>query len=55
VNIEEDAMFRWAVVIGCFALTVAASAQAGRGSISGSVIVAWSGERTRDWRHPARG
>jgi hypothetical protein len=46
---EEDAMYRWAVVIGCVALTVAASAQqAGRGSLSGRVIVAWSGERPRE-------
>jgi Carboxypeptidase regulatory-like domain len=41
-------MFRLAVVIGCVALTVAVSAQVGRGSLSGSVIVAWSGERRRE-------
>ena len=39
-------MFRSAVVIGCIALTVVAAAQAGRGALSGRVIVAWSGERT---------
>lgn len=41
-------MSRLAVVIGCVVLTVAVSAQTGRGSLSGSVIVAWSGERPRD-------
>lgn len=41
-------MFRWAAVIGCVALTVAGSAQASRGSLSGSVMVAGSGERPRE-------
>jgi hypothetical protein len=41
-------MSRVALVIGCLALTVMASAQGVRGSLSGTVIVAWSGERTRE-------
>jgi len=52
-------MSRVAVVIGCVALAAAASAQAGRGSLSGSVIVEWSGERPREApiqiRHAATG
>jgi hypothetical protein len=36
-----------AVVIVCFVCTSAASAQTSRGSLSGSAIVAWSGERLR--------
>ncbi|MBI2188941.1 MAG: carboxypeptidase regulatory-like domain-containing protein [Acidobacteria bacterium] len=41
-------MSRVAVVVGCLALTVVASAQGARGSLSGTVSVAWSGERPRD-------
>ena len=41
-------MSRLAVVIACLALSAAAAAQAGRGSLAGSVIIAWSGERPRD-------
>jgi hypothetical protein len=41
-------MWRLAVVIVCLAFVLVASAQAGRGSLSGSVIVAWSGERPRE-------
>jgi len=40
-------MYRAAVVVACLALTAAASAQTDRGSLSGTVIVAWSGERPR--------
>jgi hypothetical protein len=41
-------MMRLAVVIGCLAFVVSVSAQAGRGSLSGTVVVGWSGERPRD-------
>lgn len=41
-------MMRFAVVIGCLALVVSVSAQAGRGSLSGAVVVGWSGERPRN-------
>jgi hypothetical protein len=41
-------MTRFAVVSGCLVLAVTISAQTGRGSLSGSVIVAWSGERPRN-------
>jgi len=45
---EVSAMSRLAVVIACLAFSAAAAAQAGRGSLTGSVIIAWSGERPRD-------
>ena len=38
-------MSRLVVVVGCLALTIAASAQAGRGSLSGTVVIGWSGAR----------
>ena len=38
-------MSRLALVVGCLALAVAASAQAGRGSLSGTVAIGWSGAR----------
>jgi hypothetical protein len=40
-------MRRLAGVIVCVTFTIALSAQAGRGTLSGSVIVGWSGERPR--------
>ncbi len=40
-------MGRLAVAIVCVALTAAVSAQAGRGTLSGTVTVGWSGERPR--------
>ena len=39
---------RLGVAIGCLALVAALPAQAGRGSLSGTVVVAWSGERPHD-------
>src|SRR5687767_7547816 len=36
------------LAIGCLALVAALPAQAGRGSLSGNVVVAWSGERPHD-------
>lgn len=41
-------MMRFAVVIGCLAFIASVSAQAGRGSLSGIVVVGWSGERPRN-------
>ena len=34
---------RWTVVVSCLVLTVAASAQGGRGSLAGAVVISWSG------------
>lgn len=41
-------MLRLAVVVGCLAFIVTASAQGGRGSLSGTVVIAWNGERAAD-------
>ena len=38
-------MLRSAAVVGCLALTVVASAQAGRGSLAGTVVISWNGAR----------
>ena len=38
-------MFRLAAVVGCLALTAAVSAQAGRGSLTGTVAISWNGAR----------
>ena len=36
-------MLRFAVVVSCLALIVVASAQTGRGSLAGNVVIAWNG------------
>jgi hypothetical protein len=38
-------MFRLAAVVGCLALTAGVSAQAGRGSLTGAVVISWNGMR----------
>jgi carboxypeptidase family protein len=36
-------VFRFSVIVSCLALTVLASAQGGRGSLAGTVVISWSG------------